>query len=231
MEKKDSKKELYEKEELYDRLKKDTDKDMSLFYKEPYIYNDTVVKGTTKCCYDFVAEYLIEKLEQTDIFEKNVKKVPRLQEYNRKREKPDEKLEMQFAKYLYNSNSKIGDLGEIIQYETPLYAARKKDGVGGVDLLAYNGKQLSLIELKLQANQDTMLHSILQVNTYYHQIDEEKLKKEFNCSDAEIQKVVLVFKDSPQYLQYKDSAIIRKLAEKLSFTVYVLDCIPLREAP
>jgi hypothetical protein len=222
MGKKDSTKKIYHKKELYDCLENAINEDLSLFYKEPYVYNNTIIGGTTdKSCYEFVTEYLIEKINKSDIFKNNIKEIPRSQKYNIKRKSKGEKWEKWFAKSLLEN--KIGDLGEIIHYETPIWTTGYN--AGDIDLLAYNGKQLSLIELKLEKNEDSMLHTILQINTYYHQLNKTKLKKEFNCQDANIQKVVLIFKGSRQYQEYEKSESLKTLAKKLGVKIYLFDCI------
>jgi hypothetical protein len=83
------------------------------------------------------------------------------------------KSEELFAKSLYGY--KFDDLGEIIDYQMPIYDKK----YGAIDLLAYNDDGvLSLIELKREYNTETMLRAILEICTYFLQIDIEKLKNE-----------------------------------------------------
>jgi len=141
-----------------------------------------------------------------------------------------ERYEEWFAKYLVDMDDEYNYLGEIINYQIPI-KSKQDDGAGKIDLLSYNKKSgiLYLIELKQRENKtDTMLRSILEICTYYYQIDREQLKKELLekniCPTIEnIQKVVIVFKNSVQHKQYIESELIRKLADELNVAVFIIE--------
>jgi hypothetical protein len=217
-------KEIYNENDLREILKNETTADMSLFYRKPYVYNTEIVNGTNKRCDEFVAEYLIEQLSQTDLLKEKIPKISRDRNYN-VQHKYNPVSEERFAKTLHYT--KIGDIGEIIDYQTPINKTRRS-GAGDVDLLAYNEKTniLSLVELKLLKNPDTMLHTILQIDTYFRQIDKDKLRKEFGHPDAKIQKVVLIFRGSKQDQEFASESI-QNLANKLDVQLYLFDCTKL----
>jgi len=156
-------------------------------------------------------------------------------------DKPNEKKsfldlvnkEVLFARRLFNE--KLGFLGKIIDYQTPIRKTKSKEneGVGDIDLLSYNDKNetLYLIEVKRLKSEETMLRAILEICTYFYQIDKDKLKKDFDYSNStNIKKAVLVFKNSPLYIKYKEAVSngnhsIIKLAELLDVEIFNLDII------
>ena len=71
-------------------------------------------------------------------------------------------------------------IGEIIDFQVPI-KEKDTDSAGKVDLLAYNKqtKRLSLIELKRETNEETMLRAILEISIYFCQINRETLKEDF----------------------------------------------------
>ena len=230
MGKTESKREKYHEDDLKKHLGILTeDSDLSFFYKEPCVYNDTIIKETNVLCYDYITDYLIKKLNNNDLFKKKIKPIYRIDKnYDVGHKKLKYTKEKWFAKSLIES--KLSGIGEIIDFETPINNTRN-DKAGKIDLLAYNGKQFSLIELKLQTNPDSMLHTLLEIHTYFHQIDTRQLRSDFGKTNAKIQKVVLIFKGSRQHLEYEQSISLKKLANVLDIKIYLFDCIDITKAP
>jgi hypothetical protein len=212
----------YEKGTIINLLRENINPErLSSFYQEDCLNYAGKTSDTHESYSDVIAEYLLGHI---DILKKNSKKieVKRTYPYNSKTHKP--KFEKCFAKGLKNFEFDL--LGEIIDYEIPIKSSDDDKGIGDVDLLAYNSQEklLSLVELKLKRNKaDSMLHTILQIYTYYHQLDKEKLKKDFGYSSATIQKTVLIFKDSRQHNEFKKSKFLKQLAEELEVKVFVLE--------
>ena len=208
---------------------------ISSLYKQDEVKNLRQT-NTGENYHDIIAEYL---LARENFFEKNkyINQISRHSKgkiYNVKREPLEEKkkyfihkekrYEEWYAKFLFDSS--FEPIGKIIHYQTPINSTNS-DGAGDVDLLAYdeNNNRFSLIELKMIYNQEPILRAILEICTYHAQLADDELKKDFGYPDAHIQKIVLIFKDSPQYKQYKESEHIRKLAKKLDVTVLAFDTI------
>jgi len=220
----------YTKQEIINRLEEDTaPKKMSFLYKKEYINYSGKTGG--KYYYDIIAEYL---LKHVNLFnESNIPKIERAYSYKSKDHKPltaeeralinkQRRGEEWFARGLLNS--KFDHIGKIIDYQTPIKDSKHTKGVGKIDLLAYDENMLSIVELKREYNTETILRAMLEIYTYHCQVVKEKLLKDFKLpSGTTVQKVVLVFKDSPQHQQYKESKLIRELAEKLEVKVFVLD--------
>ena len=136
--------------------------------------------------------------------------------------------EEHFAQRLLNEE--LGHIGKIITYQVPI-KGKRSDKAGKIDLLAYNEneKLLSLVELKWKESKETMLRAILEICTYYCQIDKGQLKEELEekgiCPTISgIQKVILIFKESPLYEHYREKTkSIQKLAAELEVQILVMD--------
>ena len=224
----------YTEKEILDRLVENVNPKMiSSLYRKGFIKYEGYTRDTKKHYYDVIAKYLID---YTDLFNEDNIDIPSRQSYKAKDHKKltdnerslinkKKRGEEWFARSLLESRFDL--IGEIIDYQIPLKGKDKKN-VGKIDLLAYNDKknEFSLIELKREYNTETILRAILEICTYYYQINKEQLKTDYKKqSDAAVRKVVLIFKDSPQHKQYKDSGFIRKLSEKLNVEVFILDYI------
>jgi len=127
--------------------------------------------------------------------------------------------EPQFAKYIYNSELQY--LGKIIDFEIPI----GDRSLGAVDLLAYNGEILSLVELKGNNSDETMLRAILEICTYDCQINKIQLEKELKennmCQNIKrIKKAILISETSPLYKHYKETKLVSNLAQKLEIDIF-----------
>jgi hypothetical protein len=209
------------KEKLLIKLNEDIKNKLSSLYRESYIKNPKLIGKSNTYYHDVIAEYLVNH----EIIFSNISPISRrdknksyLTESHTKRISK-EKL---FAKSLMGSE--IDYLGKIIDFETPINSSNK-DNAGEIDLLSYNDKKntLFLIELKMSSNTETLLRSILEISTYYQQIELQYLKEDFGYTTAAVKKVVLIFKDSPLHQQYVKSEHIRELAMKLEVEILIID--------
>lgn len=214
----------YTKEKVIELLGKSIESDISTLYnpkKNKYINNKETDDGYL--CYDEIAKYLLDPRNQ---FKKKFDSIPEKKRsllYKQKTHNIRQK-EKRLAHGL--QETEFEDIGEIIDYEIPLKINKNDENVGEIDMLAYNNrkKQYSIIELKIQKNEnDSLLHAILQIYTYYRQINKKKLFDEYEKpSDKDIQKVVFIFKDSRQYNELK-SEYMRRLAKFLEVKIFVLE--------
>ena len=217
-------------------------------YKHNHIQKREIVldnsrKTTNRKQDDFISEWLI-KQNINLLFENNIEQIKREISYKSQEHLGDKHNktksfidlvdnEVLFARRLFNEN--LDFLGEIIDYQTPIKKTKliENIGVGDVDLISYNDKNktLYLIEIKRLKSDETMLRAILEICTYFYQIDKAKLKKDFDYSNStNIKKAVLVFKNSPLYIKYKEAVSngnysIVKLAELLEVEIFNLDII------
>lgn len=227
---------------------------LSLLYKEPpkppnfevsekettaLVNYKKKVKGTNLEQYNYIAKWLTGN-NINELFENNDKlKITRNSTYIRKDHEniekakdllindPDQREEL-MAKNLY-LRKELDYLGKIIDYQTPIQNTDYDKEVGAVDLLAYNEKEkmLSIIELKNNKNDfDTLLRAILEICTYYYQLDREKLIKDFfDCFKLfvvePIRKIVLIYNNSKLHKQY--SKEIKYLAEILKVNIFTME--------
>jgi len=210
--------------EILVQLDKDINK-LSLLYNKKYInYSGTTAK---KYYYDIISKYLLEhislfnqnniqEIKRNKPYPKNHKPLTEKEKTERYKEKRGEEW---FARSLLECD--FNHIGKIKEYQLPIKDERNQKA-GKIDLIAIKEKELlSIIELKREYNTETLLRAILEINTYFFQVDKNRLCNHFSCS--KIQQVVLIFKDSLQHQQYKQSKLIRELAEKLQVKILVLD--------
>lgn len=96
-----------------------------------------------------------------------------------------------------------------MDYQTPL-KNKSSDQAGKIDLLAYDGSVLRILELKKPDTPETMLRCVLEGYTYLRTVDTAKLIDDFNegISGLTIQKNTpveaspFVFENSLPYKEY-----------------------------
>lgn len=113
--------------------------------------------------------------------------------------------EENFAKRLCGLH--IDKLGQIIDYQIPLKDVQK-DGAGKIDLISFNKKDntLYLIELKYKNNEETLLRASLEIFTYFHTVDQVKLKADygFTSSEIKVKPAVLLVTNCNAYNELND---------------------------
>ena len=247
--------EKFTEKQICDFLTEYTENDkLSLLYKQPLkpqkfdvskdydvaLVNKKVdVIGTNIKQYNYIAKWLIDH-NIKELFEKNDKlKITRKNKtyiikdheniINSKDlliNDPNQDEEL-MAKNLY-LRKELDYLGKIMDYQTPIPNSKEDKGVGAVDLLAYyeKDKLLSIIELKNNKNTETLLRAILEICTYYYQLDRENLIKDFvnyfGLSVIEpIRKAVLIYNNSDLHKQYSNE--IKYLAETLKVNIFTME--------
>ena len=134
--------------------------------------------------------------------------------------------------------SEIEKLGEIIDFQIPLKKpganAAINKGVGKIDLISFNkGKPSAyIIELKDNQNKETLLRAILEIFTYYCQLNKGNFIDSFeeytdNCLEPEnIKKAVLLGKDSLGAIEaneLKNRLKLKKLIKVLGVEIFEYD--------
>jgi len=119
-------------------------------YKKVPVYENNKNKIIKENQYDYIAEWLIKK-DVEELFKKYINKIKREKTYKtpghgnitekRKKQLNEENLsEPLLAQKLYFENNYLSELGNIIDYETPIKNKRDEEnkGIGKIDLLSYN---------------------------------------------------------------------------------------------
>lgn len=118
-----------------------------------------------------------------------------------------------------------GGIGKIIDYQVPLKNTSEDIGLGKIDLLAYDGQTLRLLELKKPKSTETLLRCVLEVYTYWHIADHGVLRASFRLSsNTAIGKAALIYPDCVAYTDYhRDSAYTKRLMALLGVELFVWD--------
>ena len=157
------------------------------------------------------------RIRKTDVIRKN--------NNNRKEEN--------FAKILVNES--LSSLGKVLDFQIPI-KGKRTDKAGKVDLLSWNieNKTIYLIEYKHIKNNETLLRAVLEIFTYFKQIQHEKIKteykpnKKFSNSKIQIKPIVLVHQGSKASIEatemfYGDRPKLKDFCVALGVDVYTFN--------
>jgi len=180
---------------------------------------------------DTVAQYL---LDNSELWEK-IQKITRQNSYNRDHSaiEPGEKatncIEEWTAKAMFTHSKKFGHkfgaIGSVIDYQIQLKNTLKDKEAGKIDMmsLSADGQELYLIEMKQQGTGESLLRCVLEIYTYFRQIDKNKLKKDFELNNnPKVVPVVAIFTDSKPYKQIKKYSKVVELIKSLHVKVAIL---------
>lgn len=168
--------------------------EMSLFYKEEFInYRGNTIDSDEPYT-EVICEWLLGNFELLD----QIPKITRSSTYFMKSHDGvppsinSTRQEELIAMALYRQK-KFDAIGEIIDYQTALKNTRK-DKAGKIDILAFDGDRIRILELKEPESKETMLRCILEGYTYLKTVDEYKIKEDFRFPNtANISAHPLVF--------------------------------------
>ncbi len=119
-------------------------------------------------------------------------------------------------------SNKYSSIGEVLDYQIPI-KDKQTTHAGKVDLISYDdkAKTLYLIELKNDASSETLLRCVLEIITYKKQINEEKLKEDFNLnSSTKVKPAILIFYGTRPYEDRNDK-YVNELIKKFKIDVFV----------
>lgn len=216
----------YSKQEIIEEMCKKASKDMKSFYNADCVN----YKGRSKermYYTEIIAEWLLNNLNKFD----EIEQIERQKSYNCNHtgdiNEKTNRVEEWTAKQLFKQIDG-GDLGTIIDYQTPLKNSQKDKGVGKIDLLSKNttNKRVYILELKKEESDETMLRTVLEAYTYLKQVSKDKLYKDFGIeSDYKLLAAPLVYKNSRQDKEYKDGkrVFLHQLMEKLNIRPFFLE--------
>ena len=230
----------YSRDKIITWLNEDVPEFLSSLYNEPYINYRGLTTDTKEYYSNVIAKYLIDKKNKNIFNEKSIKQFSRHdhgREYWIERPPYDESIlvneqkrkEEWFAIKLIGRN--VGDIGKIIKNQIPIKEIGT-DIAGKIDLLAYKDNELlTFVELKWISSTETMLRAILEIYTYFCQINQDQLIDELKekniCQNIKkINKAVLVFEESELNKHYNDikrkNQSINDLAKLLEVDIYII---------
>ena len=208
----------YTKSEILEKIK---DVDLEELYTNDVInylgktsdtkekYSEVISKEIfdNKSKYDFSK---IKTIERTRTYNAN-----HSGEYNPNSSRREEIIAMK----MYN-NKKYDFLGNILDYQVPLKDT-KNTKAGKIDLISYKDNTLYLIELKNDRSKETLLRCILEITTYYNQVNRTKLLKDYSLpKNTKVQKAILIFKETKPYTFIEDE-YVNKLIKKYDIELFI----------
>lgn len=215
----------YTKEEILQRCDEAIE-DIGNFYKQEFLnYRGTTDKGELYT--EIIAGFIIKHIE---VFKNNIKPTRRDNSYkmdthNGEYDEKSMRVEDITAIKMFNQckEESLDHIGKIIDYQTPL-SNKQGDGLGKIDLLADDGKQLIILELKRFDSEETMLRCVMEGYTYLKTVDKQKLLADFGCPENYgLSASPFVFKDGAQYREMqKDRPNLKRLMELLESKPYFI---------
>lgn len=198
--------------------------DMNTFYQQKFVNYTGKTKDTKVYYTEVVAEWCCKNIDLL----KSIDMITREQTYkteshadvviNEESNREEEIL----AKHMYAQGDLPG-LGKIEDYQTPL-KNKQTDKAGKIDLLAYDGSTLRILELKKAESKETMLRCVLEAYTYLRTVDADKLVENFGKPvGTKVEACPFVFEDRAQHEEMKeDRPHLKNLMKLLDVTPYYI---------
>ncbi len=212
-------------------------RDPALFYTQNLVNYQGVCPDAQVPYTEIVAEYL------NDHFSEFIAGIPQIRrstsywtpthrgEFDPNSNRTEELTAMKMFRFC-ECGGQYAKIGKILDYQVPL-KNKRSDQAGKIDLLAYDGKTLRMLELKKADTQETMLRCVLEGYTYLRTADTEKLIADFNegkemrmSADTLVKASPFVFENSLPYQEYlAGRPNLKKLMERLdSEPFFIREC-------
>ena len=168
--------------------------DLSNLYKDPCINYRGQTTDTGEYYTEVIAAWLLAHLSLLD----TIRPITRQSSYcvaghDGIPEHPDSNREEELIAMAIKRQGVLPLVGEVLDYQTPLKNVRK-DKVGKIDLLVFDGTMLRILELKEPDSKETMLRCVLEGYTYLKTVDQEKLLTDFGLpADTPVEACPFVF--------------------------------------
>lgn len=181
-------------------------REISTFYKQPFVNYRGRTNDTKELYTEVVAEFLCSHIDE---FTNGIPTITRESSYQTKghdkviQNSNSNREEERIAKEMYDKQYAI--VGKMIDYQTPLKNERS-DTAGKIDLLAYDGNVLRILELKKPDSKETMLRCVLEGYTYLRTVDIAKLIDNFvKPENPPVRACPFVFRGGVQYEEFHES--------------------------
>ena len=123
---------------------------------------------------------------------------------------------------------KLEKLGLVIEYQVPL-KEKRSDDAGKIDLVTSANKSVYIVELKYIGNKETLLRAILEIWTYYKQLNKVNFLNSFKLlkqnKTEDIRKAVLLSVGCNAYNEAKELSKrpkLKQLAKALYVDIFLL---------
>ena len=199
-------------------------KDKKTFYKQTFINYRGKTEDTDEYFSEVIAEFLCNHISE---YTNDIDAITRessyktdshdgvIKDHNSGRD--EEIIAMKMFDKSYDF------VGKIIDYQTPL-KNKRFDEAGKIDLLAYDGTTLRILELKKPDSDETMLRCVLEGYTYWKTVDKAKLLADFTLpADTVIKACPFVFSGGEQHNEMKEvRPHLKRLMELLDSKPYYI---------
>lgn len=201
------------------------------FWEQPFTNLEGLTDDTGEACSEIVAAWC---LENWDLFA-NLQPITRELPYRdplrdgtrpRRLSLAEEILSRDlYREYHPGTGKKLNVIGEILDYQMPL-KNRPADTAGKVDLVAWDGETLRLLQLQTPGNTDSLLRCVLESFTNLRTVDTGKLLSDLGLpADTDVESHPFVFRDGRQ------QASLEKHPPALTRLIWVSSCRPIRYIP
>lgn len=213
----------YTRSEIIDECKT-AFQNISTFYKQPFINYRGKTEDTDEYFTEVIAEFLCERISEfmngiTAITRESSYKTPAhdgiIKDLDSGREEEIIAMKMYDKQYDY--------IGKIIDYQTPL-KNKRTDEAGKIDLLAYDGTTLRILELKKPDSTETMLRCVLEGYTYLKTANLSKLLSNFEKPiDSIVKACPFVFRNGEQHSEMREQRpYLKRLMDLLDSKPYYI---------
>ena len=201
-------------------------KEIATFYQQPFINYRGRTADTGEYYTEIIAEWCCNNIQLLE----SIKTIPRERPYRVETHDgipptSDSPREEELIAMKMFRQRGVPGIGGILDYQTPL-KAEQGDKAGKIDLLAYDGKTLRILELKKPASEETMLRCVLEGYTYLKTVDTKKLLKDFKLPvDTVVVACPFVFayeKSNPYQEMQEDRPHLKKLMQMLNSEPYYI---------
>lgn len=207
----------------YIRLRLDEiSSNMSLLYKKGCINYRGKTSDTKEYYTEVIAEWLLEHLDRLD----EIKPITRRSSYrvgghDGVPDNPDSNREEELIAMAMMRQGELPIVGKVLDYQTPLKSTQQ-DKAGKIDLLAYDGTMLRLLELKEPDSKETLLRCVLEGYTYLKTVDKAKLIADFELpADIAVVACPFVFRGGFQWNEMQqERPFLKKLIDQLNTKPY-----------
>lgn len=206
----------YTRQEYIQKLV-DASANISSFYQQDFLNYTGKTKDTKEYYTEVTSEWIIKNIE---LFH-HIHQITRSTSYKTHTDEniiineASNRIEERIAKEMYLKEFRF--IGKVIDYQTPLKNNRS-DNIGKIDLLAYNGSILRILELKGPDSKETMLRCVLEGYTYLQVVNHTKLRSDFDLpEDTPIEASPFIFYGGHQHQEMlEDRPMLKHLMKELN---------------
>lgn len=178
---------------------------------------------------EIIAEILLKDIEAgnnvlnkiSEVIRKKSYKIPSHQG-NCPGAKKTSRVEEWIAKDMFNQT--YATIGKVFDYQVPLKGKQSDKNVGKIDLVSETKDTVYLLELKREDNTESILRCVLEIYTYFKQLQHHQFLDNFKLSEkSKIIPAILVFKNGKQHCQFmSESKNVNKLMKKLGIKMLTI---------